>query len=136
MNAKLIVMLAGAIAVASASSFIEASNQIAEMTNDSANEMVEKASCNPGKARCKRCNGAKGKRDARWRQIVAWRKSYLASINKWWASAMSHRSRKYNYWRNNYNKSHLRNYHAMHRRLNAWVRAESKKMNWKYANCL
>ena len=92
MNAKLIVMLAGALAVVSASSFVEASNQLAEMSEPS-QEMAERATCNPGKARCKRCNGAKAKKERRWKQIQAWRSSYLKSINSWWSAAMRHRSR-------------------------------------------
>ena len=87
MNFKSLILFAGAVALASASSFDEGhSNELAEsQVEEESNEMAQ-TECHPGPKRCARCNTAGSKKNLRYKQIIAWR--------------------------NAQNKANVRNYHA------------------------
>ena len=81
MNFKSLVFIAGAVALASASSFEESTQELAQ------------AECHPGYSRCTRCFGAAKKRANRYRAIVNWRNTQNKANSKWYHSKLAYRNR-------------------------------------------
>ena len=131
MNFKTFILIAGALAVASAQQETE---QSINMVEESPEQLAE-AACHPGPARCARCRGAAAKRARRWRQIVAWRNNYQRNLNRWYHNMMRHRNKQYRYWAGPYYHWILKNYRAKVAYKNRIVASWVRTMNWRYNNC-
>ena len=123
MNFKSLVFIAGAVALASASSFEESTQELAQ------------AECHPGYSRCTRCFGAAKKRANRYRAIVNWRNSQIRANNKWYQGRYNYRNRMYKYYSATYYAAQLRSLRARQRSIANRVRSWTAQTNRYYANC-
>ena len=87
MNFKSLVFIAGAVALATASSFEESTQELAQ------------AECHPGYSRCSRCFGAAAKRANRYRAIINWRNAHNKANHNTYHSNNRYRIAKSKYWR-------------------------------------
>jgi hypothetical protein len=109
MNFKNLILLAGAIAFASACKGDECpeqllaesnegdSNKMAESVEEESNELAQKA-CAVNPKLCARCKGAAGRRNARRKQIYAWRDAQRRIYSAKWAVAVKKRAHYLKYW--------------------------------------
>ena len=108
MNFKSLILIAGVVAVATASSPVgeEDSNKMAQSHEVESNQMAE-TECHPGPGRCSRCFSALGKRQTRYRQIIAWRNSQRKSLGKWYSAQARYRAGRLSYFKSTWYKARL-----------------------------
>jgi hypothetical protein len=123
MNFKSLVFIAGAVALASASSFQESTQELAQ------------AECHPGYSRCTRCFGAAKKRANRYKAIVNWRNSQNRANSKWYHRQLATRNRQYKYYSATWYAAQLKMYRARQRVIANRVRSWTAQTNRYYANC-
>jgi hypothetical protein len=109
MNFKNLILLAGAIAFASACKGDECpeqqlaesnegdSNKMAESVEEQSNELAEKA-CAVNPKICARCRGAVARRNARRKSIYSWRNAQRRAAAAKWALAIRRRAHYLKYW--------------------------------------
>ena len=82
MNFKTVLVLAGSLAIVSASSMVEKSADLAEASTSQEMAQVEKCGVSPKV--CMRCQGAPKRRAAYWKRIVSYRNAQRAKIAAYW----------------------------------------------------
>jgi hypothetical protein len=136
MNFRSLILIAGVVAVATASSPAaeEDSNKMAQSQEEESNKMVE-TECHPGPSRCAPCFSALKKRNLRYRQIIAWRNSQRSHIGRWYSAQAKYRAAKLRYYSHTFYRARLAQYYAKHRWINRVVASWTKTMHYKYNNC-
>jgi Tfp pilus assembly protein PilX len=149
MNFKNLILLAGAIAFASACEGPECaerqlaelsnegdSNKMAESAEEESNELAEKRNCNAVNPKiCSRCRGAGARRATRYKQIVAWRNAQNRAVSTWWTAQMKWRAAKLGYWSGTWWRARVAQYNRrkvyIAKKTAAWI----KDMWYRYNHC-
>jgi hypothetical protein len=110
MNFKNLILLAGAIAFASACEGDECpeqqlaefsnegdSNKMAESVEEQSNELAQRA-CAVNPKVCASCRGAAARRNARRRSIYSWRDAQNRAASARWSASLRQRAHYLKYW--------------------------------------
>ena len=122
MNFKSLIFIAGAVALATAS------------TEESTQELAQ-AECHPGYSRCSRCFGAAKKRANRYKAIINWRNSQNKANLKTYYARSAYKNKQYKYYAATWYAAQLRTYRARQAAIAGRVRSWTAQNNRYYANC-
>jgi hypothetical protein len=137
MNFKSLILFAGAVALASASSPVgeEDSNKLAQSQDEEESNQMAETACHPGPAKCAACLSAPARRIARARQIAGWAHQQGAVNGYHYRTWLATRSKYLKYYGSTYYYAHLKAYRAGHAGINRSVAAAYRTADYRYANC-
>jgi ribosomal protein L37E len=134
MNFKTTLLIAGALAVASANTE-DMTNQMVEESSQALVERCSRASLSVNPSKCARCRGAPQRRAARLRQMYNWRNGQNRALSKWWSGRMAYRSRMMTYWRNTWWSAQVRAYNNRRNYINRTYASWYRTMQYNYNHC-
>jgi hypothetical protein len=137
MNFKTLILFAGAVALASASSPVgdEDSNKLAQSQDEEESNKMAETACHPGPSRCAACLSAGAKRVARQRAIVGWRNTYNAANVRNYRAWLAQRAKYLKYYGQTYYYAHLAVLRRQQAYVNQRVAATIRQTDYLYANC-
>jgi hypothetical protein len=110
MNFKSLILFAGAVALATASSPAgeEDSTKLAQSQDEEESNQMAETACHPGPKRCAACASAVGKKNARAKAILSWRNRYNAANVRNYRAWLSKRAKMLKYYSKTYYYAHLK----------------------------